>query len=412
MRVQLGGTIERIRRKYKTLRSALNERARRLWAGTEAKELGWGSVTAVAEATGMSRMTVRAGMLELQTAGKSRSRKEGGTPRIRRRGGGRKNLLEHDPQLLAVLEALIEPTARGEPDSPLRWTIRSTRVLADTLGKKGHTVSHTAVANLLDEAGFSLQANRKTREGKAHPDRDAQFHYINRLVRRLQRRGQPAISVDTKKKELVGDFKNGGREYRRRGHPEKVRVHDFADKQLGKAIPYGVYDLANNEGWVSVGITHDTAEFASATIQRWWAKMGRRRFPRAAELLITADGGGSNGSRTRLWKTALQQLANKTGLTLTVCHFPPGTSKWNKIEHRLFSFVTQNWRGKPLVTVQAIVELIGNTRTSKGLVVKAALDPQEYPTGKVVSEEALRQVSLQPHKFHGDWNYTIRPNSK
>jgi hypothetical protein len=408
--MHVGATIDRIRRKYQTLRSVLDERARRLWAGTEAKELGWGGVTTVAQATGLSRMTVRTGMVELQTAGRTRGKKVVTAPRIRRRGGGRKTLSEHDPQLLAVLEALIEPTARGEPDSPLRWTIRSTRVLADTLRRKGHPVSHTAVANLLDEAGFSLQANRKTREGKSHPDRDAQFHYINRLVRRLQRRGQPAISVDTKKKELVGDFKNGGREYRRRGRPAKVRVHDFADKQLGKAIPYGVYDLANNEGWVSVGITHDTAEFASATIQRWWTKMGRSRFPQATELLITADGGGSNGSRTRLWKTALQQLANKTGLTLIVCHFPPGTSKWNKIEHRLFSFVTQNWRGKPLVTVQAIVELIGNTRTTKGLIVKAALDPNDYPTGKNVSNEELSQVSLQRHKFHGDWNYTIRPN--
>lgn len=408
--MHVGATIDRIRRKYQTLRSVLDERARRLWAGTEAKELGWGGVTTVAQATGLSRMTVRAGMVELQTAGRTRGKKVVTAPRIRRRGGGRKTLSEHDPQLLAVLEALIEPTARGEPDSPLRWTIRSTRVLADTLRRKGHPVSHTAVANLLDEAGFSLQANRKTREGKSHPDRDAQFHYINRLVRRLQRRGQPAISVDTKKKELVGDFKNGGREYRRRGRPAKVRVHDFADKLLGKAIPYGVYDLANNEGWVSVGITHDTAEFASATIQRWWTKMGRRRFPQATELLITADGGGSNGSRTRLWKTALQQLANKTGLTLIVCHFPPGTSKWNKIEHRLFSFVTQNWRGKPLVTVQAIVELIGNTRTTKGLIVKAALDPNDYPTGKNVSNEELSQVSLQRHMFHGDWNYTIRPN--
>jgi hypothetical protein len=410
--MQVAATIDRIRRKYRTLRSVLDERARRLWAGTEAKELGWGGVTTVAQATGLSRMTVRAGLVELQTPGRMRGRKVDAAPRIRRRGGGRKNLSEHDPHLLAVLEALIEPTVRGEPDSPLRWTIRSTRVLANTLRRKGHPVSHTAVANLLDEAGFSLQANRKTREGKSHPDRDAQFHYINRLVRRLQRRGQPVISVDTKKKELVGDFKNGGREYRRRGRPTKVRVHDFADKQLGKAIPYGVYDLANNEGWVSVGITHDTAEFASATIQRWWAKMGRVRFGRATELLITADGGGSNGSRTRLWKTALQQLANKTGLTLIVCHFPPGTSKWNKIEHRLFSFVTQNWRGKPLVTVQAIVELIGNTRTTKGLIVKAALDTRQYPTGKSVSDEELSQVSLQRHKFHGDWNYTIRPNNK
>jgi hypothetical protein len=407
--MQNAAAIDRIRRKYQPLQFALDERARRLWAGTEAKELGWGGATTVARATGLSRTTVRAGIAELRLAHKTRGKKVLVASRIRRRGGGRKALPEHDPQLLAALEALIEPTVRGEPDSPLRWTIRSTRVLADTLSRRGHPVSHSTVAHLLDAAGFSLQANRKTHEGKSHPDRDAQFHYLNRWVKRFAGRGQPAISVDTKKKELVGDFKNGGREYRRRGDPAKVRVHDFVDKQLGKAIPYGVYDLANNEGWVSVGITHDTAEFATATIRRWWVKMGAGRFPQATELLITADGGGSNGSRTRLWKTALQQLADKTGLTLTVCHFPPGTSKWNKIEHRLFSFVTQNWRGKPLVTVQAIVELIGNTRTTKGLVVKAALDPSEYPTGKQVSNEELSQVLLQPHDFHGDWNYTIRP---
>jgi hypothetical protein len=331
------------------------------------------------------------------------------TPRVRRPGGGRKSLLQLDPQLVAALEALVEPTARGEPDSPLRWTIRSTRVLAETLSNQGHVVSHTTVAALLDEAGFSLQANRKTREGKSHPDRDAQFAYINRLVKRWHRRRQPVVSVDTKKKELVGDFKNGGREFQRRGRPVEVRVHDFADKQLGKAIPYGVYDLANNEGWVSVGVTHDTAEFAAATILRWWREMGRARFRRATELLITADSGGSNGARTRLWKVALQRLANTTGLTLTVCHFPPGTSKWNKIEHRLFSFVTQNWRGKPLVTLRTIVQLIGNTRTTKGLVVKAALDPKEYPSGKKVSDEELQRVQLKRHKFHGEWNYTIRP---
>jgi hypothetical protein len=330
-------------------------------------------------------------------------------PRIRRPGGGRKSVTHHDPDLLAALEALVEPTARGEPDSPLRWTIRSTRVLARTLTGQGHAVSHATVATLLDDAGFSLQANRKTREGESHPDRNAQFEYINRLVKRFQCRDQPVISVDTKKKELVGDFKNGGREYRRRRHPVEVRVHDFADKQLGKAIPYGVYDLANNEGWVSVGITHDTAEFAAATIRRWWDEMGHARFPQAGDLLITADGGGSNGARTRLWKVALQQLADATGLTLAVCHFPPGTSKWNKIEHRLFSFVTQNWRGKPLTTVQAIVELIGKTRTTKGLVVKAALDPSDYQSGKRVSDDQLNQVQLARHKFHGDWNYTIRP---
>jgi hypothetical protein len=407
--VQDAAAIKRIRRKYAPLRGVLDERSRRLWAATEAQELGWGGITAVAKATGLSQTTIRAGIADVRLRSKSRKKALSDPPRIRRAGGGRKSITDYDPELLAALEALVEPTARGEPDSPLRWTIRSTRVLAETLTQQGHAVSHTTVGTLLDQAGFSLQANRKTREGKSHPDRNAQFEYINQRVKRFQRRGQPVISVDTKKKELVGDFKNGGREYRRRGRPAPVRVHDFLDKQLGKAIPYGVYDLANNEGWVSVGITHDTAEFATATIRRWWGQMGRARFPDATELLITADSGGSNAVRTRLWKLALQELADLTGLTLTVCHFPPGTSKWNKIEHRMFSFITQNWRGKPLVTVQAIVELIGNTRTTKGLVVKAALDPNDYPSGKKVSDEQLNQVQLKRHKFHGDWNYTIRP---
>ena len=407
--MQDAATIDRIRRKYRPLRHALDERARRLWAATEAVELGWGGVTAVARATGLSRTTVRAGVVEIQAEARSRRKAAPAVPRIRRPGGGRKSVTHHDPDLLAALEALVEPTSRGEPDSPLQWTIRSTRVLANTLTSQGHGVSHTTVASLLGNAGFSLQANRKTREGKSHPDRNAQFEYIHRLAKRFARRGQPVVSVDTKKKELVGNFKNGGREYRRRGRPVEVRMHDFADKDLGKAIPYGVYDLANNEGWVSVGITHDTAEFAAATIRRWWKRMGRARFPHARELMITADSGGSNGARTRLWKVALQQLADATGLTLTVCHFPPGTSKWNKIEHRLFSFVTQNWRGKPLLTLQAIVALIGHTRTAKGLVVKAALDTKNYPSGKKVSDDELNQVQLTRHRFHGDWNYTIRP---
>lgn len=401
--------IARIRRKYNQLASALDERSRRLWAASEALELGWGGVTAVASATGMSRTTIRAGLVEIRSQPDDENNTAPAESRIRRPGGGRKSIKHHDPDLLAALEALVEPTARGEPDSPLRWTIRSTRVLAETLKSQGRVVSHSTVAMLLNEAGFSLQANRKTREGESHPDRNAQFEYINRLVRRFQRRGQPVISVDTKKKELVGDFKNAGREYRRRGRPAEVRVHDFADKTLGKAIPYGVYDLANNEGWVSVGITHDTAEFAAATIRRWWDEMGGNRFSKGTELLITADGGGSNGARCRLWKVALQQLADKTGLTLTVCHFPPGTSKWNKIEHRLFSFITRNWRGKPLITIQAIVQLIGKTRTAAGLIVRAALDPGEYPSGKKVSKRELNEVQLKQHKFHGEWNYTIKP---
>ena len=380
----------------------LDERSRRVWAAAEALELGWGGTSAVATATGLSRTTIRAGIVELGRPTQDPSR-------IRRPGGGRKSLTAHDPQLHSALEALVEPTERGEPDSPLRWTIRSARVLAETLTEQGHPVSHSTVAALLQEAGFSLQANRKTREGGTHPDRDAQFSYLNEQVARCQRRRQPAVSVDTKKKELVGDFKNGGREYRRRGQPQRVRVHDFQDPKLGKAIPYGVYDLQHNEGWISVGIDHDTAEFATNTIRRWWKQMGRKRFPKAKELLITADSGGSNSARSRLWKVVLQDLADETGLQLTVCHFPPGTSKWNKIEHRLFSFITMNWRGKPLVSVEAIVELIGNTTTREGLQVKTAVDPKKYEAGIKVSDAELAQVQLRPHAFHGDWNYSIDP---
>jgi transposase len=388
---------------FSRLGPELDERSRRMWAAAEALELGWGGTSAVAAATGLSRTTIRAGIVELEQPTQDPSR-------IRRPGGGRKPLTAHDPQLRPALEALVEPTERGEPDSPLRWTIRSARVLAEMLTRQGHPVSHSTVTSLLREAGFSLQANRKTREGGTHPDRDAQFLYLNEQVARYQRRHQPAVSVDTKKKELVGDFKNGGREYRRRGQPQKVRVHDFKDPDLGKAIPYGVYDLQYNEGWVSVGIDHDTAEFAANSIRRWWRYMGRKRFPRAKELLITADSGGSNSARSRLWKVTLQDLADETGLKLTVCHLPPGTSKWNKIEHRLFSFITMNWRGKPLVSVEAIVELIGNTTTRAGLQVQTAIDPKKYKAGIKVSDHQLAQVRIQRHVFHGDWNYTIVPH--
>jgi hypothetical protein len=396
-------TIERVQRMYTRLIPEFDERSRRIWAAAEALELGWGGVSAVATATGLSRTTIRAGIMELERPTQDPSR-------VRRAGGGRKPLTAHDPCLRSALEALVEPTERGEPESPLRWTIRSARMLAETLTGQGHPVSHSTVASLLREAGFSLQANRKTREGSSHPDRDAQFVYLNEQVARFQRRRQPAVSVDTKKKELVGDFKNGGKEYRRQGRPHKVRVHDFEDENLGKAIPYGVYDLQHNEGWVSVGIDHDTAQFAANSIRRWWQRMGRKRFPHAKELLITADSGGSNSARSRLWKVALQKLANRTGLKLTVCHFPPGTSKWNKIEHRLFSFITMNWRGKPLISVEAIIELIGNTTTRTGLQVRTALDPNTYEAGIVVSDEELAKVQLQPHAFHGDWNYTIGPS--
>jgi hypothetical protein len=395
--------IERIRRKFLLLRPALDERSRRLWAATEAMEFGWGGITAVAVATGLSPTTISTGLGELRGGNIS----EGA--QVRRPGGGRKSVSKDDPALVPTLERLVEPTARGDPESPLRWTIKSTRVLAEELTRQEHPVSHTTVATLLEQEGFSLQANRKTREGGKHPDRNAQFEYINGRVKHFLKRRQPAISVDTKKKELIGDFKNGGREYRPKGRPEEVRVHDFVDKELGKAIPYGVYDLKNNEGWVSVGIDHDTAEFATNTILRWWREMGWERFPRASELLIMADGGGSNSVRCRLWKVALQRVADETRLKLTVCHFPPGTSKWNKIEHRLFAFITQNWRGKPLVTLQAIVELIGHTKTSTGLTVRAAIDDATYPSGIKVSDDKLSQVKLRPHEFHGEWNYSIRP---
>jgi len=396
--------IERIRRKFLLLQPALDERSRRLWAATEAMEFGWGGITAVAIATGLSPTTIATGLGELRSGNIS----EGA--RVRRPGGGRKSVIEHDPALVPALERLVEPTTRGDPESPLRWTIRSTRVLAEELTRQEHPVSHATVATLLEQEGFSLQANRKTREGGKHPDRNAQFEYINGRVKHFLKQRQPAISVDTKKKELVGDFKNGGREYQPKGRPEEVRVHDFVDKELGKAIPYGVYDLKNNEGWVSVGIDHDTAEFAANTILRWWREMGQERFPHASELLIMADGGGSNSVRCRLWKVALQRVADEMGLKLTVCHFPPGTSKWNKIEHRLFAFITQNWRGKPLATLQAIVELIGHTKTSTGLTVRAAIDEAAYPSGIKVSDDKLSLIKLRRHKFHGEWNYSISPS--
>ena len=397
--------IARIGRKFRQLKGALNERSRRLWAASEALELGWGGVTAVAQATKLSATTIRAGVAEL----KKPKRRALPPERIRRPGGGRQRATQRDPGLRSALEELVEPTTRGDPEAPLLWTIKSTRTLARELAHQEHPVSYRTVGALLEQTGYSLQGNRKTREGTAHPDRNAQFEYINGCVRRFQQRGQPAISVDTKKKELVGDFKNGGRTWRPKGKPQGVRVHDFLDKTLGKAIPYGVYDLLHDEGWVSVGIDHDTAQFAVNAIRRWWREMGRRRFRNARELLITADSGGSNSARCRLWKVALQELANETGLSLTICHFPPGTSKWNKIEHRLFSFIAQNWRGKPLVSLQAIVELIGHTRTAQGLKVRAALDTNTYPKGIEVTEEQLAQVRLQSHTFHGEWNYSIRP---
>jgi transposase len=398
--------VAQIRRKYRSLRVEMNERSRRQWAAAEARELGWGGVSAVARATGISRTTITAGLRELDLPVKQRTAE---AARIRQPGGGRKPLTQIDSELLSALESLIEPATRGDPESPLRWTCKSTRVLAEELKRTNHPVGATTVATLLHQAGYSLQANRKTREGLSHPDRNAQFEHINIQVRRFQDRGWPAISVDTKKKELVGDFKNAGRQWRPKGAPQAVRIHDFQDPALGKAIPYGVYDLLNNQGWVSVGIDHDTAQFAVNSIRRWWRQMGHRRFPKAKDLLITADGGGSNSHRCRLWKVCLQELADDLGLRLHLCHFPPGTSKWNKIEHRLFSFITQNWRGEPLVSHEAIVSLIASTTTHAGLVVKAALDTNRYETAIKVSEDALARLRLTPDSFHGDWNYAMSP---
>jgi hypothetical protein len=400
--------VEWIRGKYEALAPALNERVRRLWAAAEARSLGRGGPAAVIAATGMSSATVYKGLHDLADAEAGRPTLDPG--RIRKPGGGRKRAVDQQPGLSEALAALVEPTVRGDPHSPLRWTCLSTTKLAAALKRQGFRVGPVTVAKELKRQDFSLQGNRKTREGTRHPDRDAQFAHINAEVMRVQRAGQPAISVDTKKKELVGDFKNAGREWRPRGKPEAVQVHDFPDPTVKKAIPHGVYDLTRNEGWVSVGVDHDTARFAAASIQRWWRKMGRRRYRGARELLITADCGGSNSPRTRLWKVALQDLADRTGLTLTVCHFPPGTSKWNKIEHRMFCHMTQNWRGRPLVSYAVIVQLIGRTTTSTGLHIRAELDQHVYPTNETVTDEQLARVHIKPGLFHGDWNYTIEPH--
>ncbi len=396
-----------VRRRFFRVRRLLNERQRRLWAAAEAEALGYGGVSMVARATGISRRAIHVGLKELR-AGVGVPARE----RVRRPGAGRKSLTASQHGLKAALDALVEPTSRGDPQSSLRWTCRSVRRLAADLQRQGFRIGRQKVADLLHESGYSLQANRKTREGADHPDRNAQFEHISRRVKALQRRGQPVISVDTKKKELIGDFRNGGREWRPAGKPLEVRVHDFQDATLGKAIPYGVYDLTNNEAWVSVGIDHDTADFAVKTILRWWRTMGSKRFPDARELLITADGGGSNSARCKLWKVALQDFADETGLKVHVCHFPPGTSKWNKIEHRLFCHITQNWRGQPLTELEVIVQLIGRTTTREGLKVKAALDRRNYPKGVKVAKDELDALQLRPAKFHGDWNYTVSPRSR
>ena len=401
--------VEAIQRKYHALRAELDERTRRLWAASEAMELGHGGGAAVAKATGLAESTIRCGRRELGQARVSAARRAVAR-RVRQPGGGRKAVAEQDPALVTVVEGLVDPVTRGDPMSPLRWTCKSTRKLAEELTAQGHPVSHTTVAQVLEALGYSLQGTRKTQEGSAHPDRNAQFEHINQQVQAFQQRGHPVVSVDAKKKELVGAFANAGREYQPQGQPERVRVYDFVDKHLGKANPYGVYDLTAHEGWVSVGTDHDTAQFAVETLRRWWHHLGHATYPKAQELLLTADGGGSNGSRSRLWKLELQRLADETGVALTVCHFPPGTSKWNKIEHRLFCHSTENWRGRPLISHEVIVNLIANTTTATGLRIRAALDTQTYPTGLKVSTQQMQDLRLQPASFHGkDWNYTLSP---
>jgi hypothetical protein len=397
-----------IRRKYKTMLPELDERGRRIWAATEAAWLGFGGVAAVARATGLAESTIRLGRHEVNL--NQAKRAASAERRVRRPGGGRKPLTQTDPAVVQALESLVDPTSRGHPMSPLRWTCKSTRRLAKELARSGHPASHTKIGALLDDLGYRLQGTRKTREGASHPDRNAQFEHINERVKAFQQQGQPVVSVDTKKKELVGDFANKGREYQPKGQPDRVRTHDFEDPELGKGIPYGVYDQTANHGWVSVGVDHDTADFAVATLRHWWRRMGRRTYPQATRLLVTADGGGSNGSRNRLWKVALQRFADKSGLVISVCHFPPGTSKWNKIEHRMFSWITENWRGKPLTSHAVIVNLIAATTTEAGLRIKAKLDPKTYPVGIEVTEAQMAALNIQPDEFHGkDWNYTISP---
>ena len=390
--------------RYRLLVGGLDERGMRRWAAAEALSLGRGGTAAVARATGIAESTIRRGRRDLASG----ERLEPG--RVRRPGAGRKPLTETDPTLLEDLERLVDDTSRGDPEAPLRWTAKSLRNLAAELRGQGHEISAASVAPLLRRLGYSLQANAKTREGAKHPDRDAQFHHINETAGAQIAAGQPVISVDTKKKELIGDFKNGGRELRPKSDPEQVRTHDFKDKQLGKVNPYGVYDVADDVGWVSVGIDNDTAQFAVASILGWWQHLGKDRYPDATTLTITADCGGSNGYRTRLWKTELQALANQTGLAISVCHFPPGTSKWNKIEHRLFSFISMNWRAKPLISRQVVIDLINATTTRTGLEVYARLDERTYPKAIKVTDAQLAAVKLQGNPFHPEWNYTIMPS--
>ena len=396
-----------IRNRYLSLEWTLDERLRRLYAAAEAKALGHGGVTLVWKATGVAKGSIQQGLKELEQRVDA---VEPNSQRIRKIGAGRKASVTNDAELLSALESLVEPVTRGDPESPLRWTCKSLRQLESELAAQGYTVSHSSIGGLLKGLGYSLQGNRKTLEGTSHPDRNAQFEYINSRVEEAVSIGQPVISVDTNKKELVGHFKNGGKEWRPQGKPEKVNVYDFVDKELGRANPYGVFDLADNSGWVSVGTDHDTASFAVSTIRRWWLVMGKPLYPDAKELLITADGGGSNGSRVRLWKLELQQLSDELGFPIRVSHFPPGTSKWNKIEHQLFSHISMNWRGQPLVSHEVIVNLIASTTTRKGLKVRAELDSNLYPKGIKVTDEEFASIRISRDEFHGEWNYSIMPN--
>jgi len=395
--------LQPIRKRFDLLSPILDERTRRLWASAEAIVLGHGGITATSRATGISRRAITEGCKELQEA------KPTPMPSaVRRPGGGRKRIEDKYPDIKDRLESLVEPLTRGDPESPLRWTCKSVRVLANALKKMGIQISHVAVAGLLRDMGYSLQANQKVKEGSFHPDRDAQFTYIYEQVEIFQEDHQPIISVDTKKKELVGYFKNAGRQWRPKGKPERVRVHDFA-LESGKVAPYGVYDLTENAGWVNLGTDHDTSAFAVESIRRWWHKMGKEVYPKTTRLLITADSGGSNGYRVRLWKKELQRLVDETGLIITVCHFPPGTSKWNKIEHRLFSFITMNWRGRPLISHEVIINLIASTCTKSGLKVQCELDVNKYPKGQKVTDQEMKKLRITPHEFHGEWNYALSP---
>ena len=397
----------KIRTKYGVLNVELDERSRRIWAATEAKTLGHGGVAAVSRATGLAESTIRTGRKEIDKH-PSLTKNEDVVRRVRRAGGGRKALEHKDSDILVSLDALVDPTSRGDPMSPLRWTCKSTRRLAEELLDQGYSVSHTKVGQLLGSLHYSLQSTRKRMEGKSHPDRDAQFKFINGKVIDFQSRKQPVISVDAKKKELIGRFANSGQEYQPTGKPEEVETYDFPSMADGKGIPYGIYDMTRNQGWVSVGTDHDTAQFAVHSIRQWWYQMGRTAYPEAEELLITADGGGSNGSRNRLWKQEMQKFADEVGLAVSVCHFPPGTSKWNKIEHRMFSHITKNWRGRPLTSHEVIVNLIANTTTNAGLKIQSALDAKEYPTGIKISDKEMAAINLEKDSFHGEWNYMIR----